>query len=117
QMQGKLDSWAIRWNWTVFKAGGRVVYPPVSYVENIGFDGSGTHCADNAGFEGQVLAKEETGKFPGVDKTTDIYRDPRFFKIQNAIRKMQGPVWRRSAKSAVWTAQRLTYRLFGKASF
>ena len=117
QMQGKLDSWAIRWNWSVFKAQGRVVYPPVSYVENIGFDGSGTHCADNAGFEGQILAKEETERFPTLDTDLDVYRDPRFFKIQDAIKKMQGPAWRRGAKTAVWTAKRLSYRILGKASF
>lgn len=43
QVAGKIDSWAIRWYWSVFKAGGLVLFPPQSYVENIGFDGSGTH--------------------------------------------------------------------------
>ena len=43
QMSGKIDSWAIRWYWSVFKNNGCVVYPPTSYVNNIGFDGSGTH--------------------------------------------------------------------------
>jgi hypothetical protein len=44
QMSGEIDSWAIRWNWSVFRHGGLVSYPPVSFVKNIGFDGSGTHC-------------------------------------------------------------------------
>ncbi|NJN11914.1 MAG: glycosyltransferase [Richelia sp. RM2_1_2] len=43
QMSGEVDSWAIRWYWSVFKNNGCVVYPPSSYVNNIGFDGSGTH--------------------------------------------------------------------------
>jgi len=43
QMSGEIDSWAIRWYWSVFKNNGFVVYPPTSYVNNIGFDGSGTH--------------------------------------------------------------------------
>lgn len=42
-MSGEIDSWAIRWYWSVFKNNGCVVYPPTSYVNNIGFDGSGTH--------------------------------------------------------------------------
>lgn len=117
QMQGKLDSWAIRWNWTVFKAKGKVVYPPVSYVENIGFDGSGTHCADQDQFAGQVLATAENERFPQPDASADIYRDPRFRKIQAAIRNVQGSVWRRSAKTAIWTARRLSYRFLGKANF
>ena len=43
QMVGQRDSWAIRWYWTVFKANGLVLFPPVSLVRNTGFDGSGTH--------------------------------------------------------------------------
>lgn len=43
QMSGALDSWAIRWYWSVFREKGLVLYPPISLVENIGFDGSGTH--------------------------------------------------------------------------
>jgi GNT-I family len=43
QMAGLRDSWAVRWYWTLFKAGGLVLFPPVSLVTNAGFDGSGTH--------------------------------------------------------------------------
>lgn len=43
QVSGEIDSWAICWYWSVFKNNGCVVYPPTSYVNNIGFDGSGTH--------------------------------------------------------------------------
>lgn len=43
QMAGLRDSWAVRWYWSVFKANGLVLFPPVSLVRNTGFDGSGTH--------------------------------------------------------------------------
>lgn len=43
QMKGLRDSWAVRWYWTVFKARGLGLFPPVSLVSNSGFDGSGTH--------------------------------------------------------------------------
>lgn len=43
QMQGKRDSWAIRWYWSVFSAGGLVLFPPTTLVKNEGMDGSGTH--------------------------------------------------------------------------
>lgn len=39
-----IDSWAIRWYWAIFKHGGLTVHPKDSLIENIGFDGSGTHC-------------------------------------------------------------------------
>lgn len=43
QKAGEVDSWAIRWYWSVFKNRGCVLFPPVSHVNNIGFDGSGSH--------------------------------------------------------------------------
>lgn len=44
QLGGRLDSWAIRWNLSVFMNEGLVLYPRKSLVENKGFDGSGVHC-------------------------------------------------------------------------
>jgi len=43
QMIGIGDSWAVRWYWSVFRAGGLVVFPPATLVRNTGMDGSGTH--------------------------------------------------------------------------
>ena len=48
QLEGKVDSWAIRWNLSVFMNGGLVLYPKKSLVENEGFDGSGVHCRGEA---------------------------------------------------------------------
>jgi len=44
QLNGKSDSWGIRWYLSVFIRDGLVVYPPETLVQNIGHDGSGTHC-------------------------------------------------------------------------
>lgn len=44
QREHKIDSWAIRWYLGTFLAGGLTLFPRRSLVENIGFDGSGTHC-------------------------------------------------------------------------
>lgn len=43
QMQGKIDSWAIRFCYEQFKQGKVTINPTVSRVRNIGFDGTGTH--------------------------------------------------------------------------
>ncbi|MFN3930136.1 MAG: hypothetical protein ACK4JY_00180 [Brevundimonas sp.] len=43
QIDGRIDSWAIRWAWSVFRRDGLVLYPPRSLVRNIGFDETGTH--------------------------------------------------------------------------
>jgi hypothetical protein len=43
QMNGRIDSWAIRWRWAVFCAGGVSLYPPRSLASNSGFDSTATH--------------------------------------------------------------------------
>lgn len=43
QMKGRLDSWAIRWNWAMFCAGGLCLFPPRSLATNVGFDETATH--------------------------------------------------------------------------
>ncbi len=44
QVNGENDSWAIRWNASLFLRGKLSLNAGKSLVENIGFDGSGTHC-------------------------------------------------------------------------
>lgn len=45
QMEGEIDSWAIRWCYAQSMADMLTVYPRVSRVRNMGNDGSGTHTA------------------------------------------------------------------------
>lgn len=48
QINGKNDSWAIRWYASAFLADKLTLYPGRSLVHNIGNDGSGTHCGNNS---------------------------------------------------------------------
>lgn len=43
-MQGKNNSWAIRWAYDMYKRDMHSVYPVASKVQNIGFGANGTHC-------------------------------------------------------------------------
>jgi hypothetical protein len=45
-LEGKNDSWAIRWHATAFVEGALTLYPGRSLVWNAGLDGSGTHSGD-----------------------------------------------------------------------
>jgi len=47
QLRGEIDSWAIRWNLSVFMEQGLVLFPKKAMVKNIGFDGSGRHCGNS----------------------------------------------------------------------
>ena len=44
-MLGKIDSWAIRFNFAAFKNKALTVYPVQSKIQNAGADGSGSHIA------------------------------------------------------------------------
>lgn len=44
QINGQIDSWAIRWCYNQFKEDSYTIYPVKSKVKNIGMDGSGVHC-------------------------------------------------------------------------
>lgn len=49
QARGReLDTWAVRWSYSVFLERGLAVFPRRSLVSNIGFDGSGTHRMNQA---------------------------------------------------------------------
>ena len=50
QSQGLINSWAIRWYANVFLKNGLCLHPSRSFVHNIGFDGSGSHCDPNCSF-------------------------------------------------------------------
>jgi hypothetical protein len=43
QLEGEIDSWAIRLHLSVFMREGLTLYPVTSLIQNIGKDGSGTH--------------------------------------------------------------------------
>jgi hypothetical protein len=47
----KNDSWAIRWHVSAFLAGKLTLHPGRSLVQNIGNDGSGTHCGGTGIFD------------------------------------------------------------------
>ena len=62
QMRGERDSWAIRFCYEQSKQNRFTIYPKVSLVRNIGFDGSGTHCSNDEklkkmNFEGNKVEK------------------------------------------------------------
>jgi hypothetical protein len=86
QKEGKIDSWGIRWHLSVFMKGGLTLYPIRSLVENIGFDGSGTH-AEISNKKSQFKINEliEIKTFPTHVKVDEVCLNQisRFFLSQN----------------------------------
>jgi len=63
QMEGKIDSWAIRFSYAHFKQGMYSVCPRHSYVNNIGHDGTGVHCGETHVFENDLSKAKRTCNF------------------------------------------------------
>jgi hypothetical protein len=65
QLRGVTDSWGIRWYLSVFLHGGLVAYPPATLVQNIGHDGSGTHCkVESSHDQTHIFRDRAPAKFP-----------------------------------------------------
>lgn len=94
QIEGKIDSWAIRWCYAHFKNNAYCVYPVKSLVNNIGFDKTGVHCGKTDRFAIKTLSDNLDFVNPPVievneylaKQVRDIYRHNR--KI--GIKKMFG---------------------------
>jgi len=59
QVEGKIDSWAARVEYTRFLNGGLTLYPRHSHVLNIGMDGSGRHCGKSTKY-GTALSQHKS---------------------------------------------------------
>lgn len=63
QLQGKVNSWLIRWYYHIFQENGRCVWAYESMIENNGFDGSGEHSNKIDRFNQKKLKKLSSKKF------------------------------------------------------
>jgi hypothetical protein len=110
QIKGEIDSWAILWNWSVFRNSGLIVYPPVSLVKNNGFDGSGTHC-DRIIFN-NIKIKDKNKSFKFTKET--YLPNSEFLYIKAALKRMEGPFYLRIIKLILNTFRRLKIKYNNK---
>jgi hypothetical protein len=98
QIDGRNNSWAIRWLASAFLKQKLTLYPGRSLVVNIGMDGSGTHCDTTSEYNVQISEKMKW-KFPDkIEPSMEGYKAyVRFFKstkisllarFKNKIKKM-----------------------------
>jgi GT2 family glycosyltransferase len=59
QVEGRIDSWGVRWLLSVFLKGGLVLYPSRSLVQNVGVDGSGTHGTGTASLQSDLRVEPD----------------------------------------------------------
>ncbi|MGH2623141.1 MAG: sugar transferase [Sphingobacterium sp.] len=90
---GKINSWAIRWYLSIYNKQGLVLYPRVSYIQNTGTDGSGTHSDVDQVYRVK-LAKKAVRKYPAI-----VEEDPiAYAAIKHFYRNRKGNFFERLAK-------------------
>lgn len=84
QIAGRNNSWAIRWLASAYLANKLTLYPHESLVQNIGFDGSGTHCG--VGNDYQVMLRNKP-----IDVTTRVsHSNKAFTAFKTYFQKLHG---------------------------
>jgi hypothetical protein len=80
-INGHLNTWAVKWHATIILNGGNVVHPKVSYVSNIGFAGNGENCrkGDPLGEVDNSLNLDVTSAIK-IKEETSLNRLYKYFK-------------------------------------
>lgn len=92
QMAGRINSWAIRWNWTLFKNDGLSLYPPQSMVSNEGLDSTATHRGLGGALRGLTSRRKHSLR-------TSIPRLPNHVRIDPVLyESAKRSIWRRTSK-------------------
>jgi hypothetical protein len=112
QICGEIDSWAIRWNWSVFQHNGIVVYPPTSFVKNIGFDGSGTHCRPNDFHNMYISASYDKLNFSENIRISNR----EFISVKKVLKVMSGSFFIRLLKNILSNIKRIKMNMHDHAA-
>ncbi|WP_170469484.1 sugar transferase [Ruegeria arenilitoris] len=102
-LRGDIRTWAIFWYATIFKQDGLCLSPCRSFVENIGLDGSGTHCGPIDEQRPKELCQDFDLPLPN-DVAEDIgalealrahfsYRPDRLTRLRRKFRRLKKRFW------------------------
>lgn len=115
QIEGRNDSWAIRFYSSMFLMNGFFLYPNISLVENIGFDNSGIHCGKDDYFSNFKITNE---KVPVIKlsnslnkKVVNLVRQS--FKLRN-VNKIAEIGWNLKKRNLIKSGKSIIKKLFGK---
>lgn len=98
QVAGENNSWAIRWNASLFLQNKLSLTAGRSLVNNIGFDGSGTHCGQDSLYGSTLVPYPLYAETPPQEvKENPIFRKKleRYYRKTNSI---PAKTWRRIRK-------------------
>lgn len=88
QMEKKIDSWAVRWDFHFYVNKLYTIYPRKSLILNIGFDGSGVHCGTENILQDTVNGEIKKYNPKKVVINKRIIREMSRFNKQNILNKI-----------------------------
>jgi len=83
QIYGRNNSWAVRWYFSAYLNDLYCLYPKTSYVQNIGFDGSGTNCDQDGRYQVSVQSDYVFNKVPVIENKKMKSKMIQFFKSES----------------------------------
>lgn len=96
QMEGKIDSWAVRWCYHLFTHHLLTVYPTKSRVVNIGVDGSGTHCTATDIYDADMERVHAQCVFERLKVNRRLERKTARFETTSKIQNLLAHMFRQS---------------------
>jgi len=92
QLSGEIDSWSVRFSFSHFIHHAVSIMPCKTYIDNLGMDGSGTHCSD-------LITKSNTTELSLIKRpncTPFIYEDKRIINaFYSAYYPKKRPLWQK----------------------
>lgn len=92
---GKLNTWAVYWYASCFLRDGLSLHPKISFVRNIGMDGSGVHCEKTDSFYVDLAAETVKDFETVIDENkkatkhlTNYFRAIRTFSVAGGVKKI-----------------------------
>ena len=94
EKEGKSSAWDIQFTFAHFQNHAISIVPCISYTENIGLDGSGTHCG-NIATETFDMSKLNLNSDPVL--LDNLYFDSRIINLLNSVfSKRKRPLWQKA---------------------
>lgn len=87
QMKGEVDSWAVRWCYSLFMNDKLTVYPRISRTVNIGFDGSGVHCGTTDLYNNKINSGLNKCRFIDLEVNEELENEAALFEYVPFLKK------------------------------
>jgi hypothetical protein len=113
QQSGKLDIWSIQFTVAHFKNHAVSIIPTISYVDNIGFDGTGENCGVTEALKNTRLSENEDIRFIDIlyldKRLTNAFYNVYYTKKRPQLKKIANRLSRFFFKKNIFIIKRKIY--------